>query len=285
MWPQILERHHPYHRARLVLLGACLGTLLLVPAALAAEPNDPLAGTGELFADYPKFNARSQPVVCLITTQEPAEIRQALTRPDGMAKLLTLKARLKELSNHPCLLIHYLQIQRNDLEGPNVRAIVLSSWKLPRDKKHAAELDALLRETRKPLIAFCGGHALLYLAHGGKCAAMRKLKPGEKDPHPVYYPGLFKEWGPMKVHIERRDPVFEGLPDDIVVPEMHYAECKVLPSDFDLLASTQECKIQVIKHKTRLVYGTQFHPERYDDQHPDGKVLLQNFFRLAGCLR
>lgn len=40
----------------------------------------------------------------------------------------------------------------------------------------------------------------------------------------------------------------------------------------------------MIKHRDRLLYGTQFHPEAYDEAHLDGKKLLQNFFRLAGVL-
>jgi GMP synthase (glutamine-hydrolysing) len=261
----------------------CLSLTLLVPPAIGAESGDPLTGTGGLFDDYPKFNAQSRPVVCLITTQDPAEIREAVKKPDGMIKLLTLKRRVAELSGCGCLLIHYTQIRRDDLEKPNVKAIVLSSWKLPKDKEHAAELDALMCQTKKPLVAFCGGHSLMYTAHGGKGAAMRKLRPGETDPYPKYFPEYYKEWGFMPVQILRRDPIFQGLPDPIVVREMHYAECKTMPPDFELLASTAECKVQVIKHKTRLVYGTQFHPEAYDDEHPDGKVLLQTFFKLAGC--
>jgi GMP synthase (glutamine-hydrolysing) len=54
-----------------------------------------------------------------------------------------------------------------------------------------------------------------------------------------------------------------------------------LPAELELLASSKECKVQMIKHRDRPLYGTQFHPEIYDDEHPHGKTLLQNFFRLA----
>ena len=49
-----------------------------------------------------------------------------------------------------------------------------------------------------------------------------------------------------------------------------------------LLASTPECKVQAFKHPQRLVYGTQFHPEVNNDDHPHGRVIIGNFFRLAG---
>lgn len=95
-------------------------------------------------------------------------------------------------------------------------------------------------------------------------------------------PGLYREWGFLKVRIVQRDPLFARLPDELVVPQRHYAECKQLPDDLELLASSDECRVQVIKHKTRPGYGTQFHPEMWDDAHPHGRILLENFLHIAG---
>ena len=58
-----------------------------------------------------------------------------------------------------------------------------------------------------------------------------------------------------------------------------------LPEEFDLLASNDACCVQAIKHKSRLLYGTQFHPEHFDVGHPDGEKILRNFFSLAGILK
>jgi GMP synthase (glutamine-hydrolysing) len=63
---------------------------------------------------------------------------------------------------------------------------------------------------------------------------------------------------------------------------MHAWHIAKLPPEFDVLAATDECPIQAIKHKTRVLYGTQFHPEQYDDEHTDGKTILRNFFTIAG---
>lgn len=38
----------------------------------------------------------------------------------------------------------------------------------------------------------------------------------------------------------------------------------------------------MIAHAERPLFGTQFHPEAYDESHSDGRVLLENFFRIAG---
>jgi anthranilate/para-aminobenzoate synthase component II len=38
----------------------------------------------------------------------------------------------------------------------------------------------------------------------------------------------------------------------------------------------------VLAHQSAPLFGAQFHPENYDDAHPDGRIILENFFRIAG---
>ena len=64
--------------------------------------------------------------------------------------------------------------------------------------------------------------------------------------------------------------------------EAHYREVKTLPRDFVLLASTPEVHVQAYRHKSRPLYGTQFHCEGWVDAYPAGQRVLENFFRLAG---
>jgi GMP synthase (glutamine-hydrolysing) len=283
-------------KRNIIQIAAMLAATTVVAAA------SPLDGTGDLFSGWAKFSTNSPPSVVLINTQNADELRVQVKQagggnvlrrplraednadglPHGLRKVLQLRNRIEELSGLPCVLVSYMQITRRDLEKPNVKAIVMTAWKPRDDKAHEQELQELIKLTAKPFIAFCGGHHMIYLTYGGKSGIMRKLKPGEKDPNPKYYPGYYKEWDFGTVRIVKRDPIFDGLPDEIVVPQRHYAECKQLPAEFDLLASSDECRVQVIKHRDRLVYGTQFHPEIYDDEHLHGKIMLQNFFRLAG---
>ena len=281
-------------------------TRLVVPLGLLALAHagaaSPLDGTGDLFSGWAQFTTNSPATVVLINTQNADELREQVKQaggnnvlhrplrpednadglPHGLRKVLQLRNRIEELSGLPCLLVNYTQLMQHDMEKPNIKAVVMTAWKARDDKSHEQELAEMIKLTTKPFIAFCGGHHFIYLTYGGKSGVMRKLKPGEKDANPKYAPGYYKEWDFMPVRIVKRDPLFDGLPDEIVVPQRHYAECKQLPPEFDLLASSDECKVQIIKHRDRPVYGTQFHPEIYDNEHPHGKILLRNFFRLAG---
>jgi GMP synthase (glutamine-hydrolysing) len=290
-------------RIRLVFLmtALLLGAVQITQQVRAGSP-DVLDGTGDLFSGWAQFSTNTPPVVCLINTQNPEELR-ALVRqaggdgkmlhlppgrdgierlPVGLKKNLVLRNRMEELSGLPCLLVNYTQVTQRDLTRPNIKALVLTAWQPRSDKAHERELLELIRQTTTPLIGFCGAHHLICAAYGVQSTAMRTLKSGEPDAYPAYAPGFFKEWNFMPVRIVKHDLLFTGLPDEISVPQRHYAECKQVPPEFELLASSEACRVQAIKHRDRPVYGLQFHPELYDDAHPHGRMLLQNFFRLAG---
>ena len=57
-----------------------------------------------------------------------------------------------------------------------------------------------------------------------------------------------------------------------------------LPADFDVLASTKFCRIQIFKHRTLPVYGSQGHAEAYTEEYPDGKRILWNFAVATGVI-
>ena len=84
--------------------------------------------------------------------------------------------------------------------------------------------------------------------------------------------GYLKEWAFTPLDIIQDDPIFEGLGPAPVVLEVHYWEIKETPPGFDVLASTDVCRIQMMKHKEKQIYSTQFHPEAYHD----GKADLPN---------
>jgi GMP synthase-like glutamine amidotransferase len=167
-----------------------------------------------------------------------------------------------------------------------------------------AEIFGVIRRAEWPILGFCGGHHLIAMAHGANVAPMRRLRPGEPDITDLSGPGYLKEWGFVPVEVVEADPVFDGLGTSPVFLQVHYCEIKDLPPGFKILASSDECRIQMIKQLDRPVYGTQFHaeaytewahdwrsplvrlvyPDGYPEALPDGRDLLANFFRIAGVL-
>jgi len=257
----------------------------VMTVCMRGEEANPIAGYEGLFDTWGRFNRESAGCVVVIDLTDPADLPKNLARPGGMFRLRSVTDRMTALSGLDCYCFHYTQLKRTSLAKPIVKAIIVrppSPAKLLSCMAARGEFWAMLRETRTPVIGFCGGFHQIYLAFGGKCGDMRRLAPGEVDPNSSYSPGFLKEWGFTKVRLLKRDPLFDGLGPEIQVLQQHLSECKQLPDQFEVLASSDACRVQAIKHKTRLIYGTQFHPEAYDNDHPDGKRILQNFFRIAG---
>ncbi len=229
------------------------------------------------------FDRLDEPVVCLLDIQHPDNLRKQLAeKPLEQFGRRILQRRMAELSGRRCLLVHFSEVEGQDLEHPHIKAILITGRSRVMSEAQDAKFYRLIRETHIPIMGFCGGMQLICEAFGAKVTPMRKLRSDEQDPNPEYHPGFVKEWGFLPVKTVRRDPLFEHLPAHLIVREAHAFHVPQPPPQFDLLASTAECKVQAVKHRERVLYGTQFHPEAYDDEHPQGRLVLQNFFRLAG---
>lgn len=228
-------------------------------------------------------------MICYVDLEHPELGPSMLSEgPDATerkADLLTHKARFERLGGALCLLLHFTQVDRALLERLGVRAIIVSGHSTlidDYDPDTLAPLVEVIRETRTPLLGLCGGHQLIGLTFGVTPAPMGRLAPGEGDPRPALAAGMRKEWGPSVVRISASDPLFAGLDETVVVEQRHFWELKAAPAGFVRLAASDACPVQAIRHEGRLLYGVQFHPERYSDRHPDGRIILSNFFRLAG---
>ena len=68
-----------------------------------------------------------------------------------------------------------------------------------------------------------------------------------------------------------------GYPAELTVWHNHCDEVKELPDGFRATASNETCQIQAMQQKGRRLYGVQFHPELFDDQHPEGRQIVENF--------
>jgi len=121
-----------------------------------------------------------------------------------------------------------------------------------------------IRRTEKPVLGICFGHQLICMTYGEEIVPMDKKLEG-------YY----------MVNKLEEDEIFEGLPEKFLVMESHEEMITNVPYDFMVLADSPTCPIEVVKHTKLPKYGVQFHPERYDDKHPAGSVILENFFKLA----
>jgi GMP synthase (glutamine-hydrolysing) len=209
-----------------------------------------------------------------------------------------LKRRFEALTGEPCLVVHFSEARPELVRRLQPKALLLSgcgTWFREFDVRAFYAFEDLVRQCPDvPTLGFCGSHQLLgFVFNGGfrhlervQDEPMRPLGPGEPQIGGVSAQGAgwFSEQGFYAVRAVQPDPLFAGLPDPFVVRESHYCEVKRLPADFELIATNENCRVQAMKHRSRPLYGTQFHPEAWQDEYPHGREILRNFFRLAGVI-
>ena len=154
--------------------------------------------------------------------------------------------------------------------------IILSGQSHPWDKYSPESLTGVfdvIKHASQPILGVCGGHQQIALAHGAEVGLMGRVEPGEG------YDGAKRERGFLPIE-NTGDGLFKGLPSNLTVWHNHCDEVKTLPNDFRKTASNETCEIQAMQEKGRRVYGVQFHPELFDEDHPEGRRIVENFLAL-----
>jgi len=114
-------------------------------------------------------------------------------------------------------------------------------------------------EDEVPVLGICFGCEIIALTFGGTITRMK---------HPIRQMST--------VEILEPNPLVTKS-SSISVFESHGYSIARLPDDFVRIGSSILCQNEIISHKSRLIFGVQFHPERSGD---DGLQLIRNFVGL-----
>jgi len=117
-----------------------------------------------------------------------------------------------------------------------------------------------------PILGICLGHQFMALHFMGK------VGPAETP-----------EFGKAEIEVGKASPLFKGVPAKFAAWESHNDEIKSLPRGFEITASSQNCRIQAMRHKTRPLFGLQFHPEVEDTEF--GEEIFKNFIEICESLK
>ena len=154
--------------------------------------------------------------------------------------------------------------------------IILSGQSHPWDKYSPESLAGVfdvIKRASQPILGVCGGHQQIALAYGAEVGLMGRVELGDG------YEGAKRERGFLPID-NTGDGLFKGLPSRITVWHNHCDEVKQPPNGFRTTASNETCSIQAMQEKGRRVYGVQFHPELFDEDHPEGRQIVENFLAL-----
>jgi GMP synthase (glutamine-hydrolysing) len=136
-----------------------------------------------------------------------------------------------------------------------------------------AGVFSVIKQASQPILGLCGGHQQIALAYGAKVGLMGRVEPGEG------YEGAKRERGFLPV-TNTGEGLFKNLPSEIVVWHNHCDEVKEVPDGFRVTASNETCPIQAMQQKGRRLYGIQFHAELFNEDHPEGRKVVENFLSL-----
>ena len=146
---------------------------------------------------------------------------------------------------------------QNDMAG-----IIFSGGPQSVSKSDAYRVDLNINNLKIPLLGICYGHQLIASMQGGK------IESGES-----------KEYGFTTVQIKEKAHIFKGLSDFEQVWMSHKDFVKTVSENYLITASSQNLPVVAYRHKTKPIFGVQFHPESILT--PEGMQILRNFLRLT----
>ena len=190
----------------------------------------------------------------------PRELRAVLSRMCEGVEILT----------EP---YHAVSLKR--LKSLRPSHIVLSGQSHPWDRYSPESLAGVIEVIKKaaqPVLGVCGGHQQIALAYGAPIDLMGRIEPGDG------YEGAKRERGYFPVETNGAG-IFKDLSTKLTVWHSHFDEVKALPRGFRRTAWNETCPIQAMEHTERPLFGVQFHPELFDERHPDGRKVLENFLK------
>jgi GMP synthase (glutamine-hydrolysing) len=147
----------------------------------------------------------------------------------------------------------------------NVKGLIFSGGPSSVYDLNAPKLHPRILEVNLPILGLCYGHQLLAQITGSKVE-----------------PAACKEYGIAQVAIDKPVGVLEGLGETEQVWMSHGDTVFAPPAEFEALAHTDNCPVAAFRHKTKPIYGLQWHPEVIHT--PNGMRMLQNFiFQVCKC--
>lgn len=157
-----------------------------------------------------------------------------------------------------------ISITKMELDAMKADGIVMGGGpqRIGYEEAKLQDLSNLIKELEIPILGICVTHQLIASVFGGKAG-------------PAEYP----EYGPVEVFVDEENELFEGFDKSFKAWVTHNDEVIVLPKDFKVLAHSEKCKVQAMRHISKPIFGVQFHPEVVHTE--NGKLIFKNFVKVC----
>jgi anthranilate synthase/aminodeoxychorismate synthase-like glutamine amidotransferase len=169
---------------------------------------------------------------------------------------------VSELSQEEILVLRNDQFEIPELS--NISKIILSPGpKTPKEAGKSLELIQYFKE-KTPIFGICLGFQSIIDAFGGKIIQTSDVMHGKTS------------------HIYRveNSRLFKNFPEKFRATRYHslIADRQSFPEEFKITAETQDKKIMAFEHRSKAIFGTQYHPESILTEF--GKEHFKNFLSI-----
>ncbi len=151
--------------------------------------------------------------------------------------------RIRENGVYSEIVPHNIRVDEIRLLGEklNVKGLILSGGPASVFDVDAPKPDRRIFDLGLPVLGLCYGHQLIAQIFGGK------VEPAKR-----------KEFGSAHTVIDKPVGVLNGMSRKERVWMSHSDTVISVPSEFDVLAHTQNCPVAAFKHKNKPIYGLQW---------------------------
>lgn len=133
----------------------------------------------------------------------------------------------------------------------------------PEKEKDFGVCKDIIEKLDKPILGICLGHQGIYHYNGGK--VLRAKEPMH---------------GRLSQVIHNGKNLFKGIKNNFVVTRYHSLTCQDKElENINIDARTEDGVVMAISHKTKPIYGLQFHPESIASE--CGEKLIENFINIC----
>jgi para-aminobenzoate synthetase len=170
---------------------------------------------------------------------------------------------LAEVTGDEPVVVRNDELSWEELAALGADCIVISPG--PGRPEHERDIGVsldVLRHAEVPVLGVCLGHQALAHVLGGEIEHAPEVMHGRLS----------------TIHHDGRG-LFEGIPQGFPAVRYHSLVVGAVPAELRVTAWTADDVVMALEHRTRPLWGVQFHPESISTAH--GHALMRNFVDLA----
>jgi len=147
----------------------------------------------------------------------------------------------------------------------DIKGLIISGGPASVYEPNAPKPNLKILDLEMPILGLCYGHQLIAQIVGGK------VEPAKRQEYGIAYVAIDKQVGVLK-GLSKKEKVWMSHSDTVFA----------MPSEFEVLAHTENCPVAAFRHREKPIYGLQWHPEVVHTE--NGSKMLRNFiFEVCKC--